>query len=339
MDIVDLQEINGKHPPKGNPMQNATSNELTLVIGSSGKTGSRIAQRLAKAGRAVRLGSRSANTPFDWNAPANWPTVLEGVKAVYIAYYPDLAIDEAPSHITQLMDACKTAGVEKVVLLSGRGEANAQVCEQIVRDSGLRYTLIRAGWFNQNFDEGHFLESVKAGVIALPIGDSVEPFVDCDDIADVAFAALTEEKHDGELYELTGPELLSMQQVTQILSEAAGHQVDYLPVTYEEHEAELTMHMGPDFAKFLTDLMREVMDGRNEWLGDGVQRALGREPKSFSQYAQKIASTGAWQSPKQSWASKVKAGFHKKSAASCPASHPRCRRRCNRGPKASVQAA
>lgn len=261
------------------------------------------------------------------------------MKAVYIAYYPDLAVDEAPDHISQLMEACKAAGVEQVILLSGRGEANAQVCEQIVRDSGLRYTLLRAAWFNQNFDEGHFLESVKAGVIALPIGGSAEPFVDCDDIADVAFAALSEDKHDGKLYELTGPQMLSMQEITQILSEATGHKVEYLPVTYEEHEADLTKHVGPDFAKFLTELMREVMDGRNEWLGDGVERALGRRAKSFAQYAKKVAATGAWETPKQSLVSIVKARFQKRTAASCRASRTRCRRRCNRGPKASVQAA
>ena len=292
-------------------MQNRTPNDLTLVIGSSGKTGRRIAQRLAKAGRAVRLGSRSANAPFQWNDPTGWPAVLENVKAVYVAYYPDLAVAEAPGHIRRLMQACKTAGVEKVVLLSGRGEANAQACEQIVRDSGLRYTLLRAGWFNQNFDEGHFLGGVLEGALALPVGQSVEPFVDCDDIADVAFAALTDDKHDGELYELTGPELLSMDQVAQILSDAAGHAVDYVPISFEEHEAELTKHMGPGFAKFLTGLMREVMDGRNEWLGDGVQRALGRQPKRFADYAKQAAAAGVWNKPKQSVASKVKAAFQK----------------------------
>lgn len=320
-------------------MQNVTPNDLTLVIGSSGKTGSRIVKRLAKAGRAVRLGSRSANRPFEWHDPSGWPAVLEGVKAVYIAYYPDLAVAEAPGHISQLMDACKAAGVEKIVLLSGRGEANAQVCEQIVRDSSLRYTLLRAGWFNQNFDEGHFLESVLAGTVALPIGQSVEPFVDCDDIADVAFAALTNDIHDGELYELTGPDLLSMKDVTQILSDAAGYEVKYQPISFEEHEAELTQHMGPEFAKFLTELMREVMDGRNEWLGDGVQRALGREPKSFADYAKGVAVTGVWSTPKPSLAAKIKAGLRKRSAASCRASRPRCRRRHSRDQTASVQAA
>lgn len=275
--------------------QPGNTNELTLVIGSSGKTGSRVASRLKAAGHAVRAGSRWAEIPFEWNAPEGWPAVLDGVKAVYIAYYPDLAVAEAPGHIAQLMSACKAAQVEKVVLLSGRGEANAQACEQIVRDSGLAYTLIRAGWFNQNFDEGHFLGSVLEGVLALPVGDAVEPFVDCDDIADVAFAALTRDSHHGELYELTGPELLSMEQVAQVLSDAAGHEVRYQPISFEAHESELANHMGPDFARFLIDLMREVMDGRNQWLGDGVQRALGRTPRSFKDYAQAIAATGVWE--------------------------------------------
>ncbi|MEM1354155.1 MAG: NAD(P)H-binding protein [Planctomycetota bacterium] len=268
---------------------------ITLVIGSSGKTGRRVTERLKAAGHPVRLGSRSAQPPFDWGDPSGWAAALEGVHAVYIAYYPDLAVAEAPGQITQLMEACRSSGVEKVVLLSGRGEANAQICEQIVADSGFAYTLLRAGWFNQNFDEGHFLSSVLEGVVALPIGDSVEPFVDCDDIADVAFAALTDDRHHGELYELTGPELLSMNQVAQTLSDATGHQVRYRPISFEEHQAELTKHMGPAFAQFLTDLMREVMDGRNEWLGDGVKRALGREPASFIDYATRVAATGTWE--------------------------------------------
>lgn len=319
-------------------MQTPSSNNIALVIGSSGKTGSRIAQRLTSAGHAVRLGSRTADRPFNWNDSSGWAAVLEGVNAVYIAYYPDLAVAEAPEHISNLMQACRTAGVEKVVLLSGRGEKNAQVCEQIVRDSGLRYTLVRAGWFNQNFDEGHFLGSVLEGVIALPIGQSVEPFVDCDDIADVAYAALIDDKHDGELYELTGPELLSMDKVARILSEAAGHDVRYVPVSFDEHEAELTKHMGPDFAKFLTELMREVMDGRNEWLGDGVQRALGREPKSFQAYAERTAATGVWGEPKRSFASKIKATIRRKIASNCHSSRQRCRRRYSRETTASGQA-
>lgn len=253
--------------------------------------------------------------------------MLEGVKSVYVAYYPDLAVAEAPGHITQFMDACRAAGVEKVVLLSGRGEKNAQVCEQIVRDSGLAYTLIRAGWFNQNFDEGHFLGSVLEGVIALPVGDSVEPFVDCDDIADVAFAALTDDKHNGELYELTGPELLNMNQVAEILSKAAGHEVRYQPISFEEHEAVLTQHMGPEFAKFLTELMREVMDGRNEWLGDGVQRALGREPGSFEAYARKVAASGIWSREPKPRKRGLMAAFRRRIGASCRASRPRCQGR------------
>lgn len=323
-------------------MQNTTPHAATLVIGASGKTGRRVAQRLTDAGHEVRLGSRSAATPFDWNNPSGWAAVLQGVKAVYIAYYPDLAVAEAPGHITELMQASKAAGVEKVVLLSGRGEKNAQVCEKIVANSGLKYTLVRAGWFNQNFDEGHFLGSVLEGVIALPIGQSVEPFVDVDDIADVAFAALTDDKHSGQLYELTGPQLLSMDQVAQILSDAAGHEVRYQPISFEEHQAELTEHMGPEFAMFLTDLMREVMDGRNEWLGDGVQRALGREPKSFRSYAQAVAAKGVWQtqaSPGKPAKRGFMAGFRKKIASNYRALRQGCRRRCTRGSKASAQTA
>ena len=159
-----------------------------LVIGSTGKTGRRIVQQLEASGHPVREGSRRSDTPFDWEQPATWPAALQGVGAVYVSFFPDLAVPGAPAAIEELMALALEAGVRRVVLLSGRGEANAERCEELVRASGIDFTLIRASWFQQNFTEGHLLEPVLGGVIALPAGDVREPFVDVDDIADVATA-------------------------------------------------------------------------------------------------------------------------------------------------------
>ncbi len=265
-----------------------------LVLGATGKTGRRIVQQLSKNGHAVREGSRQADPPFGWENPGTWPAALRGVEAVYISYFPDLAVPGAPAAIEQLTSLAVTAGVKRLVLLSGRGEANAQRCEDIVRQCGASFTIIRASWFSQNFSEGHLLEPVLSGTVALPAGDVREPFVDVDDIVDVAVDALTDARHAGQLYEVTGPRLLSFADAAAEISRAAGRNVRYAAISLEQFHAALTEHDGPEFANFLTDLCAEVLDGRNASLGDGVQKALGHEPRDFSNYCRATAASGAW---------------------------------------------
>lgn len=265
-----------------------------LVLGATGKTGRRIVARLADKGCAVRKGSRRADPPFEWDDPGTWPAALQGVAAVYISYFPDLAVPEAPAVIEEFTARAVAAGVERLVLLSGRGEVNAQRCEDIVRASGTSFTLIRASWFFQNFDEGHLLEPVLSGTVALPAGDVREPFVDVDDIAEVAVAALTDEGHAGRLYELTGPRLLSFAEAVGEISQAAGRDIRYAAVTSEQYRAALAEQAGSAFANLLTDLLAEVLDGRNAALADGVQKALGRPPRDFADYCRAVAASGAW---------------------------------------------
>lgn len=263
-----------------------------LVIGSTGKTGRRIVQRLRKQGTLVREGSRRSQPAFDWAAPATWPAALKGVKAAYISYYPDLAAPGAPEAIRELTARAAQAGVKRLVLLSGRGEHNAQRCEEIVRHAGLEYTLIRASWFAQNFSEGALLEPVMSGVVAMPADGVREPFVDADDIADVAVAALAEDRHVGELYEVTGPRLMTFAEAVQEIAEAADREIAYQPVSLAQFHAALAREAGPEMADLLTDLCREVFDGRNESIADGVQRALGRPPRDFSDFVRSAA--GLW---------------------------------------------
>jgi uncharacterized protein YbjT (DUF2867 family) len=266
-----------------------------LVTGATGKTGSRVAARLAKRGHPIRLGSRRADIPFDWNAPEGWSAALKDVKAVYIAYSPDLAVPGAVELITRFVDAAKAAGVTRLVLLSGRGEEEAQACEQIVLDSGLEATVVRASWFNQNFSEGGFVEMVQAGQITLPGADVVEPFVDVDDIADVAVAVLTGEGHAGEIYEVTGPRLLGFADLAAILSKAAGREIAYIPIPHTDFLNGLKAQGAPGEMVWLMDyLFSTVFDGRNASVCDGVERALGRQPTDFETFAQRAAAAGAF---------------------------------------------
>ena len=266
-----------------------------LVLGANGKTGSRIVQRLEALGTAVRIGSRSATPSFDWNNESNWDRCLEGVCTVYISYAPDLAMPGATDSIATLVDKAKRAGVRKLVLLSGRGEKEAQACERIIVAGGIDWTVVRSSWFNQNFPEGAFIEMVLAGNIRLPANEIPEPFVDADDIADVAVAAMTEDGHDGEIYEVTGPRLMTLEDVATDISIASGRKVKFVPVPHEDFIDDLTESGAPGDVVWMLDyLFATVLDGRNAHLTDGVQRALGRPPKDFADYAREVAERGVW---------------------------------------------
>ena len=275
--------------------QAIAQNQLTFVIGGTGKTGARIVERLEALEVPVRIGSRSATPSFDWNNEANWAACLEGVKAVYISYASDLAIPGATDSIRAFVDTAKRAGVERLVLLSGRGEEEAQACEKIVQESGIDSTVVRASWFNQNFSEGAFLDMVIGGQITLPAADVPEPFVDCDDIADVAVAALTESGHAGEVYEVTGPRLMTFADIARDLADATGRDIQFVQVPHEAFIAGVAESGAPEAVVWILDyLFTTVLDGRNAYLTDGVQRALGREPKDFADYAREMAATGVW---------------------------------------------
>ncbi|MFK7975696.1 MAG: NAD(P)H-binding protein [Halioglobus sp.] len=271
------------------------NNEHILVLGATGKTGHRIVSSLEDLGVPVRLGSRSASPSFDWNNDTTWDACLEGVTKVYINYAPDLAMPGATDAISELVRRAREAGVEHLVLLSGRGEEEAQACEAIVQASGIDWTIVRASWFNQNFSEGAFIEMVQAGQIMLPDVSTPEPYVDVDDIAEVVVVALTQPGHVGELYEVTGPRMLTLFDIGQELSKATGRTIEYTPVPHEAFVQGVAESGAPQEVVWMLDyLFATVLDGRNAYLTDGVQRALGREPKDFADYAREIAATGLW---------------------------------------------
>ena len=266
-----------------------------LVLGASGKTGRRIVERLSENGYPVRKGSRQADPPFDWSDQSNWDSVLEGVKAAYISYAPDLAIPGATNAMRALVERAVTQGVRRLVLLSGRGEEEAQACERLIQRDDIEWTVVRCGWFAQNFSEGEFLGMVLGGEITLPAGDVGEPFVDVDDIADVAVAALTEDGHVGQVYELTGPRLLTFAQAVAEIASATGREIRYRQVSPEDFAAGVAeMGLPQNLAWLLNYLFSTVLDGRNAYLTDGVQRALGREPRDFGEFVRATAATGVW---------------------------------------------
>lgn len=265
-----------------------------LVIGSTGKTGSRVAAQLEAMNLPVRHGTRRADIPFDWEDDRTWAPVLKGVSKAYVTYFPDLAFPGAVEKVAAFCDVAKTTGLDHIVLLSGRGEHHARLGEEAVRASGLDYTLVRSAWFAQNFSEGYLRDPILDGVLPMPGGMVKEPIIDIDDIADVVVAALTEDGHKGELYEVTGPRLLSFADMAAILSAEAGRPVQHVPISFEDFHANVAA-AGDDFvADVFTAIARETLNGRNAQVCDGVERALGRKPRDFADYAAKAAASGAW---------------------------------------------
>jgi len=271
-----------------------TANNTILVIGSTGKTGKRVADQLEMRGIPIRHGSRSADLPFDWDNPQTWAPALAGVDKVYLTYYPDLAVPGSVDAVAKLTELASDAGVSRLVLLSGRNEAEAERAERVVIASGLEWTIVRCAFFAQNFNEGAWLDEVLAGTVSLPVDQVQEPFVDADDIADVAVAALTDDRHVGQLYELTGPRLLSFRDAVAQIGAATGRDISFVSVPIADYTAMLTEYGLPqDFIWLLNHLFTEVL-GSKAQLADGVQRALGREPKDFADYARETATTGVW---------------------------------------------
>lgn len=269
--------------------------KTTLVIGGTGKTGRRVVQRLKARGLPVRVGSRAGDPPFQWHDPSTWPQALRNVEAAYVAYYPDLAMPGATETVRAFAAEAVAHGVRRLVLLSGRGEEEAQRSEQAVRESGAEWTLLRASWFAQDFSEHFLVDQVRSGEVALPVGEVREPFVDAEDIADVAVAALTEDGHAGQLYELSGPRLLTFAEAVAEIAEASRRSIRFVQVPMEQYAAALVENGVPaEFVWLVTYLFTEVMDGRNAHLTDGVQRALGRAPRDFRDYAREAAASGVF---------------------------------------------
>jgi uncharacterized protein YbjT (DUF2867 family) len=265
-----------------------------LVIGGTGKTGRRVAQRLTERGLPARIGSRLAQPPFDWEDRETWRPVLRGASAAYVTYAPDLAVPGAVAAVQSIVGLAREEGLRRLVLLSGRGEEEAQAAEKVVQGSGLEWAIVRASWFMQNFSESYLVDGVLAGEVVLPAGDVGEPFVDADDIADVAVAALT--GRAGQIYEVTGARLLTFAQAVAEIAAATGRPIHYAQVSPEDFAAALREQGVPeDVVWLLNYLFTTVLDGRNAHLTDGVQRALGRPPRDFADFARQTAANGVWE--------------------------------------------
>ena len=267
-----------------------------LILGGTGKTGRRVAERLSTLGYTnIRIGSRSQTPAFDWEDADTWLEVIQGINTVYITFQPDLAIPSAAETIQQFTNLAADHGITKMVLLSGRGEQEAQLCEQIVMNTAPHWTIVRASWFNQNFSESVFLDPILAGHVALPRAEALEPFTDADDIADVVVQALIGDQHNGKIYELTGPRLLTLPEAIAEIAAATGRDIQFQSLTLEENVDLLRQYQIPeDHIWLINYLFAEVLDGRNAHVTQDIEQVLGRKATDFSDYVKAAAATGVW---------------------------------------------
>lgn len=272
-----------------------------LVIGGTGKTGSRVVNHLQELGHSVRVGSRSAEPAFDWQKPETWAEVLKGMEKVYITFQPDLAVPGALEAIEGLTKEMQKSGIQKAVLLSGKGEREAELCEQVIINSGIDYTIVRANWFMQNFSESFFLDPILAGHVALPNANAKVPYVSADDIAEVVTKVLLGDQHNGQIYELTGSRTLTFPEVINEIAEATKREIQFTPISlpaYSDIMKEL--QVPDDFIWLINYLLTEVLANKdNEIITNDIEKVLGRKPTAFSHFVKEVAAQGVWNPKKE----------------------------------------
>ncbi|MGD0504905.1 MAG: NAD(P)H-binding protein [Steroidobacteraceae bacterium] len=274
------------------------SNNRILVTGATGKTGSRVAERLAASGAAVRRAARSgADVHFDWSDLATFGPTLNGVSAVYLIS-PALRVDFA-GVVSRFLDKAEQVGVRHVTYLSAYGvehvppEVALRAVElDLASRKALSHSILRPAWFMQNFSE-NFLRPVNDEIV-VPCGTGAEAFVSAEDIASVAVATLLNPaRHAGRAYAPTGPEALTFEQASQHISTAVGRTITYRDIDREGWiNAMIQAGVPAEYGAVLRALTETVAAGRGSRPNDDVLVATGTAPTRFEEFSAKTAA--AW---------------------------------------------
>lgn len=267
-----------------------------LVLGATGSTGRRVTAHLRAQGAPVRGASRHSATRFDWNDRSTWEPALRGANRMFL-----MAPDGIPVH-PDLVGLAADLGVERIVLLSSRaieviGDQRLIAAEDTVKKSGAAWTILRIDWFDQNFDEGPFRDAVRAGELAVPLGDCRQGFVDLDDVGAAAARTLTEDGHTGRTYELTGPQALSFGEACAVIQDVTGR-----PMRFHGGE-DAYRAAQTSFGRSEESVERDITAyaalrslGDTEPL-DTVPRLTGRRARTFREYVTEAASGNDWPRP------------------------------------------
>jgi uncharacterized protein YbjT (DUF2867 family) len=269
-----------------------------LVTGATGNTGREAARLLQQRGVAFRAASRA--TGFDWADPGTFESALDGIGAVYLLPPPGglgrLAL------LAPFLDAAKTAGVRRLVVLSTSVENVPGQAEfhRAVIAAAPEYSILRPSWFMQNFVGAHpTAHGIRErGEVVSATGDGRLGFVHTDDIAAVAVEALVAARAPNRDYLITGPEALSYRDVAKLIDEVAAYPVRYVPLTTEQGEARwASFGLPAAAARFAADLDRQLAEGLEDRVSGTVEELTGRPARSFREFAQ--ANRNHWQQKTQ----------------------------------------
>ena len=277
---------------------NEAASHRVLVLGATGKTGSRVASKLSERGVSVRTAARTgAEAHFDWDDPATFEPAVHGASGVYVVS-PVMRTDFA-GVVSRFLDQAERVGVRHVTYLSAYGieHAPAEVALRaveldLIARTSLTHSIIRPAWFMQNFSET-FLKPVNDEIV-VPNGTGAEAFVSAEDIASVATATLSKpERHAGRAYAPTGPEALTLDEAAKIISAAAGRTIAYRDTDRDEWVSAVIRSSVPaEYGEVLRALTETIASGHGSRPNGDVLAATGTRPVSFAEFAAETVS--AW---------------------------------------------
>jgi uncharacterized protein YbjT (DUF2867 family) len=216
---------------------------------------------------------------------------IAGIDVVYLVVVPG---PDMLHCVKTTIAAAKAAKVKRIVKLSAIFAAPDSPstfirlhCEadEMLRHSGIGYTIVRPNSFHQNMI-GQIVAIKATGAFYLPMGDARQSFIDVEDIASVVVAALTDPAHDGQTYDLSGPEGLSLHNVAEILTMAMKRPVTYVPITNEQFVETLERYGTPiAAANYIGEMFAAFATGEFASVTPDVANIIGRPALSFTEFA------------------------------------------------------
>jgi uncharacterized protein YbjT (DUF2867 family) len=270
-----------------------------LILGGTGKVGRRTARILDQAGHTARVVGRSTPMRFDWNAPETWGPALHDTDGVFVVG-PGSATDWSPL-LTALLETASAGGTRHVVLLSARAveflpDGNVARAEEALRRAALPWTILRPAHFAQNFTEAMF--APVDGRITAPVGTGAEPFVDIEDLAQVAARILSTGANTGQTLSLSGPTALTFDQAASILAEATGQRIEFHDQRDADHADALRRDGTPEeYIRWRLAMLSAIRSGADAYLSPGIENVLGRPATDFATWAHREATHTPWANP------------------------------------------
>ncbi len=269
-----------------------------LILGGSGRTGSRVAQHLADHGARARTASRhTSDVLFDWDDSSTYPAALEAVDRVYLVT-PVMRVRYA-EQVAAFLDQAEAIGVRHVTLLSTyngnlapREIDIAAVETDLASRAAFTHSILRPAWVMQNFADNHL--PIIDGTLAVPSGGRAEAFVDAADIAAVAAETLLHpDTHAGASYDLTGPQAMTFDEVARGIAAVSGRPVTYQDIDQEVWiDAAVAAGVPADYTPMLRWLTGAVIAGNGSRPTGDIATIIDRPATSFEAFA--TFNTSAW---------------------------------------------